>query len=127
MSEKENTFVAMTLRPVGVASKDVTLDEFKVTGGKNGWMYSKDYISTIKPNGCNDKFYGYVSAFWAGEDGFDDPSLEGWWDLAVCKADFEVDPSLIISRNNVKLDAGQAIIVYTSMADMELLIPSPLD
>jgi hypothetical protein len=113
-----NTFTGL------VAPSDMLLGNLTPTNGEAGWDYSQDYLATIKVNGSFDKKYGYVSPYWAGKDGFDDTSLEGWWDLDVCKADFEVDE--IVSRNNVEITAGQAFAVYTGMSGIELVVPSAL-
>ena len=106
----------MTLQPIGVAKADVTLSQFVPTDGEDGWMYNMDYIATIKPNGAFDKKYGYLSTYWAGPDGFEDPDLKGWWDFTVVNKDFEVPEEQIISRNNEKIPFGTGVAVYTSMA-----------
>jgi hypothetical protein len=116
LNAQANSFVTMTFLPTGTSKENITLSSFQPKGGEDGWEYSKDYLATIKVNGSFDKKYGYVSAYWAGEEGFDDASLEGWWDLDACKADFEVDE--LVSRNNVVIPFGTGVAIYTSMSDI---------
>ena len=58
LAGQANSFVAMTLMPIGIAKADVTLSQFVPTDGEAGWMYNADYLMTLKPNGTTEKTYG---------------------------------------------------------------------
>ena len=112
LSENANSFVAMTLQPIGVAKADVTLSEFVPTDGEFGWSYGTDYLATIKPNGTFDKTFGYVSPFWADLAG--DKSYVGWHLFAnVSEDNFEGE-----RFDNEKIPFGTGVAVYTAMANV---------
>ena len=112
----------MTLQPVGVAKADVTLSQFVPTDGEFGWSYGSDYLMTLKPNGTTDKTYGYLSPYWAGPNGLDDMTACGWHLFS----NLQKDEFYGERCDNVPLASGQAIAVYTSMAGIELVVPSAL-
>ena len=122
LSYQANSFVAMTLQPIGVAKADVTLSQFVPTDGENGWMYNADFLMTLKPNGTTDKTYGYLSPYWAGPDGLDDKTAAGWH-LFV---NLQNDEFYGERCDSIPLASGQAIAVFTSMQGIELVIPSAL-
>ena len=111
-----NTFTGI------VCPADITLGDITATDGESGWSFNTDYLATIKPNGTFDKKYGYLSPYWAGPDGLDDKTAQGWHLFEnLVKEEFYGD-----RFDDVELKAGQAIAVYTAMPNMELVIPSAL-
>ena len=108
--------------PCGVAKADVTLSSFLPVDGENGWAFDTDFLATLKTNGNLDKKYGYLSTYWAGE--MDDASLEGWYDFAPLAAEEFSDSDRV--ADTIGFAAGDGFLVYTSKANMELLVPSPL-
>ena len=114
LSYQANSFVAMTLSPIGVAKADVTLSQFVPTDGENGWSFNTDYLMTIKPNGTADKMYGYLSPYWAGPDGLDDKTACGWHLFSnLQKEEFYGERC-----DNVKIPFGTGVAIYTSMANV---------
>ena len=114
LSGGANTFTGV------VCPVDVVLGDLSATDGEEGWSYGTDFLMTIKPNGTTDKTYGYMSPFWADLAG--DKSYEGWHLYENLSQDiFDGERC-----DNVPLKSGQAVAVYTSMAGVELVIPSAL-
>ena len=110
LSFNENSFVAMTLQPIGVAKADVTLSQFVPTDGEFGWSYGTDSLATLKPNGTFDKVYGYMSPYWADLAGSAD--YKGWHLFENLEQDnFEGERC-----DNVKIPFGTGVAVFTAMS-----------
>ena len=116
LSYNANTFTGV------VCPIDLKLGDIDATDGELGWSYGTDYLATIKPNGSFDKKYGYMSPYWAGPDGLDDKTAEGWHLFS----NLQQDEFYGERCDNVPLASGQAVAVYTSMSGVELVIPSAL-
>ena len=116
LAGQANSFVAMTLMPIGVAKADVTLSQFVPTDGEFGWSYGTDYLATLKPNGTFDKKYGYLSPYWAGPDGLDDMTACGWH----IYSNLEQDEFYGERCDNNKIPFGTGVAVYTSMANVNI-------
>ena len=114
LSYQANSFVAMTLQPIGVAKADVTLSQFVPTDGEDGWSFNTDYLMTIKPNGTAEKLYGYLSPYWAGPDGLDDMTACGWHLFSnLQKEEFYGERC-----DNVKIPFGTGVAIYTAMPNV---------
>ena len=112
-----NTFVG------NVTPVTIRLNQISATDGENGWDYYNDMLATLKTNGNLDKKYGYLSPYWAGR--YYNASDAGWYDYSV----LEQDPETIEAEkvpDTVVFGPGDAFLVYTAKANIELLIPSPL-
>ena len=105
-----NSFVAGTFLPIGKDVADVTLSDFTVTDGENGWQYDSDWVGTLKVNGTIDKQYTYVTPFMASEEVLDDEDLIGWWDMLDARYEtFEKG-----KMDTVKIPFGTGLCAYTS-------------
>ena len=112
LSENANSFIAMTLHPIGIVGADVTLSQFVPTDGEEGWEFDTDNLSTIKPNGCNDKVYGYVSPYWA--EVLEDKTLKGWHLYSnLAEEEFYGERC-----DNVKVPFGTAVVAYTALPNV---------
>ncbi len=106
--ENDNTWVTMTLQPVGVAKEDVTLSKIVPMNGENGWSYSSDNLATVKNTGVVDKKFGYVSPYWA--ELAEDATVEGWHLYSNLE-----DSEFYGERcDNVKIPFGTGLSIYTS-------------
>ena len=107
---------------MGATTDSVKLADFVPSTGADGWAYDTDFLATLKVNGNKDHEYGYLSPYWAAQ--YFKADQAGWYDLSVCQ-DEEFDDAE--KKDSFVVPAGQSFLVYTSGADIELLVPSPLN
>ena len=114
LAENANSFVAMTLHPIGVVGADVTLSQFVPTDGEEGWEFDTDYLFTIQPNGCADKMYGYVSPYWA--EALEDKTLKGWHFYSNLQGEEYYGERC----DNVKIPFGTGVGILTMMSNVSV-------
>ena len=112
-----NTFVG------NVTPNAIKLNELLATSGANGWDYYTDFLATLKTNGNLLHKYGYLSPYWASEYWSEEDS--GWYDFSVLEADPETIEADKVS-DEVVFKSGEGFLIYTSKANVELLVPGAL-
>lgn len=120
LNRNANSFVVQTFLPCGVTKENVTLGTFKPKDGVDGWDYYTDYLATLKTNGNLLHKYGYLSPYWAKQYWNEEDA--GWYDFAVLAEDPETIEADKVA-DDVVFNPGEGFLIYTSKANIELLVP----
>ena len=117
LSRNANTFVG------NVTPQTIQLNKLLATSGGDGWDYYTDYLATLKTNGNLLHKYGYLSPYWAKQYWNEEDA--GWYDFAVLAEDPETIEADKVA-DDVVFNPGEGFLIYTSKANVELLVPGAL-